>query len=65
MAMTERHREVLNLIAQGDEVILKIEPQIVNELRWTEFISRTQQAGIFDYAVTPKGYEELKTETRA
>ena len=59
MKIISRHREVLNLIAQGDEVILKIEPQIVNELRLAGFITRTFSQGNFGYTVTPQGYKEL------
>lgn len=63
ITLTSRYREVLNLIAQGDEIILGVESQIVNELRLAEFITRTFSQGKFDYTVTPKGYEELAKES--
>ena len=59
MELTPRHRGILNLIAQGDEVILELEPQVVNELRLAGFITRTFRQGKFDYTVTPQGYKEL------
>lgn len=50
--LTAQQREVLNLIAQGDEVILNIAKQSVNELRWNGFIVRCREGG---YELTSKG----------
>ena len=57
MEVTARHREVLSLIAQGDEIILEVEPQIVKELRLGGFITRTYSQQRFEYTVTPQGRE--------
>lgn len=60
ITLTLRHREVLRLLAEGDEIILNIEPQVVNELRHAGLITRTFAGGKFDYSVTEKGYKTLK-----
>ena len=60
ITLTARHREVLNLIAQGDEVILRVDPETVKELRLNGFVTRTYSQQAFIYSVTPKGYEALK-----
>jgi len=59
MEVTSRHREVLSLIAQGDEIILRVDPETVKELRLNGFVTRTYTQQAFVYSVTPKGYEIL------
>lgn len=61
ITLTPRHREVLNLIAQGDEIILNIEPDIVKELRLAGFITRVFKDDKFDYSISEKGYRELES----
>lgn len=62
MKITPRHLEVLNLIAQGDEIILRVDPETVKELRLSGFVTRTYKQQAFVYTVTPQGYETLKKE---
>ena len=59
-----RFREVLDLIAQGDETILRIAPDIVKGLRYAGLITRAYKNQQFEYSVTKKGYEVL-TQTKA
>ena len=63
--LTPRYREVLNLIAQGDEVILRVDPETVKELRLNGFVTRTYTQQTFVYSVTPKGYEMLASTKEA
>lgn len=60
ITLTPWHREVLNLIAGGDEVILRVDPEAVKELRWKGLVTRIYSHQEFAYSVTPEGYEFLK-----
>jgi len=64
MELTPRHREVLSLIAQGDEIIIKLAEETVKELRFAGFLERTYKEQQFVYSLTPKGLTTLEN-TRA
>jgi len=53
--LTSEEREVLNLIAQGDETIVRIAPGTVKTLRWNGFIVLTSDG----YELTSKGNDLL------
>ena len=57
--LARRFREVLNLIAEGDEIILRLEPDIIEELRHSGLITRAYKNRQFEYSVTERGYRAL------
>ena len=58
--LTPEQHEILSLIAQGDEIIIKLAKETVKELRLNGFVKSSYSNQAFVYEVTPKGYEILK-----